>query len=753
MKTQRIWYRLITFLCVDLIYLQAITCFADTELPGTFNYSFEGSTQYDRFSSSTDTILPLWYNSPSDSYFFFAPKQTFHSKHGAQEYNFGLGLRQLFADAFILGFNVYYDKRKSPTHHYHYQRGYGIEFLSQYIDARFNYYDPVNKPRRLGSSSGYHLGSEGIVRWERSLFEEPLEGFDFEVGCPLPIRQFRTRIFAGASFYDAKLSRDKSFFNLRSETHLTNWLIVDCSMKVPDNHHTLNDDDNIYFAAGFRVEIPFELGDLLKGNNPFRRKDRGSLRNRMFERVVRDLDIQVNDKEEYAEQTAMPLVYVNNTNTSGTENGSLEHPFSTLTAALASTEFSRIKNVYIFRGDGSSYTGNYALPANTTLWGSGYSGQFRLPTAGYPVLEGSGTDHTITVADDSEIMGCSITGAGSNHGIYGSNVSNVSVHHNVISGNGTGIYFHRPQSRVTINNNSITGNTSDGIYLHSANNVTISNNNISGNDDGIEMYNPQSNVTISGNTIQGNTDDGIYGFMNENLDIRGNTITGNANGIRLYEYNNLSDITISGNTVSSNTDTDSLLADSPGFTLEESIFYEYYNNYELGADPNSVADWFVFGSEHLDRYIVGTADDKYLNIIFDSPAGGVPPAWVSFGVSQSNDWNPALDFSAADISFDIRTDLGSAVSGVIAVQITAICNETGTLKTFRTPDANLIDIPASASGWVPVSVSASSLTYNEAGWATPDLTRVEKVEILFMQTGTDFTAAGNVYIDNFKATE
>ena len=189
------------------------------------------------------------------------------------------------------------------------------------------------------------------------------------------------------------------------------------------------------------------------------------------------------------------------------------------------------------------------------------------------------------------------------------------------------------------------------------------------------------------------------------------------------------------------------------FELKSSIFIEDYEAYSYGIDPNTVSNWLVFGLEHTDRYVLGDSENKYVDISFNSPSGGVPPAWVSFGLSQSTGWSPYKDFSSANIKFDINTDLSSAVDDVIAVQITAICNETSTLKTFRNTDANLLTIPASASGWGTLSIDASALTYNESWWATPDLTQVEKVEILFLQTATDFVASGNVCIDNFMAVE
>ena len=737
-------------------YLSSITAnYADEalNLPGSFFYTYEGSTQYDRLSSSFDSLLPLFYLSEQGTYLFFAPKQTFHSKHGAKEFNYGLGIRQLCWESFILGFNVYYDKRQSPTHRYHYQRGYGFEILSDYLDMRFNFYDPISKPRRIGKSQGYKLGSSGLIRWEKSLFEEALEGFDWEIGVPVPFKQLNTKIFAGSSHYNPKLSKNFSFFNIRTETKVTDWLTLDFALKIPDNHHTLNDDDKIYFNYGFRVEIPLDFGSLFDLKHPVRRKETNHLKKRLFERVVRDLDIQVQGKENYQEQVEQPLIYVNNTNTTGTENGTLEHPFSSLTSALASPLYTSIKSIYLFRGDGTAYTGNYTLSAGTKLWGSAYSGNYGIPVSGYPIIEGTGTNNTLNINSNSDIAGCQITGSGSNNAIYGSNLQNVTIHNNLITGNKNGIYIDSAAGNIVVAGNTIINNSDKGIYGYNITDTAFMDNIIQNNKRGIELNYVQNNTVISGNIIANNTDDGVYAFMVNNININNNSISNNNYGIRIYEYDSIDNIIITGNSMSSNTTSDTFTHDSTGFSFEEFIFYEYYNNYTQGVDPNTVSDWIVFGLEHSDRYVVGDAQNNWLDIIFDSPAGGVPPAWVSFGLTQSANWNPNKDFTSATIKFDIKSDLGSAIPSVIAVQVSAICNETGEMKTFRTPDANLMTIPSSTDGWVSISVNASDLTYNEAAWATANLSKVEKVEILFLQTSNNFVANGNVYIDNFKANE
>ena len=55
----------------------------------------------------------------------------------------GVGFRHLLGDGdAIIGANVYYDRRKSKFDNSWRQWGAGLEFLSEWVDVRFNYYDP-----------------------------------------------------------------------------------------------------------------------------------------------------------------------------------------------------------------------------------------------------------------------------------------------------------------------------------------------------------------------------------------------------------------------------------------------------------------------------------------------------------------------------------------------------------------------------------------------------------------------------------
>lgn len=67
--------------------------------------------------------------------------------------NFGAGLRYISESDWIFGINAYYDVRQGDHRdfdrngHYFHQVGIGLEALSDCLDVRFNFYQPVGKKR------------------------------------------------------------------------------------------------------------------------------------------------------------------------------------------------------------------------------------------------------------------------------------------------------------------------------------------------------------------------------------------------------------------------------------------------------------------------------------------------------------------------------------------------------------------------------------------------------------------------------
>ena len=92
--------------------------------------------------------------------------------------------------------------------------------------------------------------------------------------------------------------------------------------------------------------------------------------------------------------SAQGIVYVDNSNTSGVEDGSYEHPYSAIQKAIDSTSGDNTV-VYVRKGSKPySVEEGYLIhldgTRNLALWGSGYNEGFPgIPATGYPVLQSS----------------------------------------------------------------------------------------------------------------------------------------------------------------------------------------------------------------------------------------------------------------------------------------------------------------------------------------------------------------------------
>ncbi|MFA5287283.1 MAG: inverse autotransporter beta domain-containing protein, partial [Candidatus Omnitrophota bacterium] len=218
--------------------------------PSKVRLSALGSSEH-RGIFYVDYLLPLYYSQDHTTLLFFNPKQNY-STPSAQETNLGVGLRQIFFDKFILGAHFFYDKKLAHSDKLYSQIGGGFEFLSQPFDFRFNYYDPVTKAKVTDDS--YEFGSTSLIHVNN--MEEPLGGFDFELGFPIPAKQLKTRLYFGGFFFNSKLGKDVNGYKIRSETDLTNWFAVDLAL----NSRNAGEAE---FIGGVRFTIPIELGRVL----------------------------------------------------------------------------------------------------------------------------------------------------------------------------------------------------------------------------------------------------------------------------------------------------------------------------------------------------------------------------------------------------------------------------------------------------------------------------------------------------------
>lgn len=532
----------------------------------TYISTYASNEKSKRGLFTTDVIVPIYYPDTKDSLLFFNPKYTYTTPE-ADEINQGLGFRHIFNDAFILGVNTFFDRRMAHSGKWYSQTGIGFELLSYPVDMRLNWYKPTTKYKIVDTTYGF--GPTSLIQYDHK--EEPLQGLDFEIGYPVLDKYTKTRAYTGGFFYQSRLSKNINGFRFRTETKVTDWLNIDTIINTKS-------DGQVEFIAGLRVTVPLQWGSFFKKKEKKENKAEESantyIKDRIFERIVRDIDIQ--SQSATSQSKKHDMVYVDNSNTTGIEDGSYEHPYTKIQDGVDYAIGD--KWVYVREGSGS-YIEGVNLRSGITLWGSGYNGGFAgILNTDYPVIDGE--DLSCLVIEN--INDCTVMGLSVKDSIFGvvqiANSQNIVINRCVISENhlqGGGLYIRsgdgQTVSGITITGNTFLNNASAGVYVESIGgddtalieDITISGNNLSG----IccvhfhREYGTIRNVLIENNTISDYEHTGIM-FNNvapydststcRNITIRNNIIMNSiSNGIYFAATggSGADNITISGNTV------------------------------------------------------------------------------------------------------------------------------------------------------------------------------------------------------------
>ena len=171
----------------------------------------------------------------------------------------GLGARYLVpGHDIIIGGNIYYDYIDSQYNNHFDQLGLGAEVLTKWFDARFNYYMP---------DSGVHAvpTAPGFLR-----LESGLEGWNTEAGFLIPglEKYLEARLFAGYYQYHSRVGVAFQGWKARAEIRWTPAITTDLEWWEGNSgkSRALNGGS---WVAGVRVSLPFEIGNLFQGKNPF----------------------------------------------------------------------------------------------------------------------------------------------------------------------------------------------------------------------------------------------------------------------------------------------------------------------------------------------------------------------------------------------------------------------------------------------------------------------------------------------------
>jgi parallel beta-helix repeat protein len=300
-------------------------------------------------------------------------------------------------------------------------------------------------------------------------------------------------------------------------------------------------------------------------------------------------------------------VYVDDDDTAGPWDGTKDHPYQNITAALQHA--SAWSSIYVYNG-----TYYESVVVNKTL---SLVGENREAT----IIDGCGIGNVTEVtADNVAITGFTIRGSGQewpnsglaligvrNCNVYGDDITsnfdairlsgssgNNSISANRITNNLGGIALYY-SSNNSMHENSITANNGFGIFLHYSSNNSIRENNIVNNRWGIELDFYSDYNSISGNDIASNNGDGIgLDHSMNNAIFRNNIAANNECGIRISGTSTCN--CISGNDVTNNSDGMRLSGSSSNNTI-------FHNNFV--GNQRHAAIYNSYGNQWDDGYPSG----------------------------------------------------------------------------------------------------------------------------------------------------
>jgi hypothetical protein len=515
----------------------------------------------DRVIYYYDFLIPLYFT--EDSLLFFYPRYAFDDR-GGYEWNLGLGYRYLIRnDSLLLGGNIFYDVRKSYTGKTYDQISVGAELFGEWFEGRVNVYFPLSDPKKIPEWRKSSFTSTGLDYYQG--WEVPLSGVDYEVGFKLPCieEKLETWVYVGGYHFDGKCIDPVHGMSARIEVYPSDFLRLNYEVRYDNRHH-----DEHY--GEILLELPFSIENLVQGKNPF--EDLGDVlpgsrtkEVRLYERIRKKRGVglekccEKGSPEDIVELILRPcldcqpsevnisttgIIYVNNANTSTnpSPDGSLENPYPTIGEAVTAANNSSRKIIFVFSGSGP-YNEIVHLGSGIILWGQGYDPVGVGFPLDFPSVVGSSgpsidVNHdwhifdqrfgTINLAGSNIVMGFEVSTTSNWRGIFGEDVSNISIMHNLMHDINVGIYIQDRygiygESPCLVNHICIYDN-----YIDTSNDCT-GNSNFRRNAYPIYLTGYVSDVLIRNNELISHLDLSRYG----------NSVATDTTGIVFHHYLNL----------------------------------------------------------------------------------------------------------------------------------------------------------------------------------------------------------------------
>lgn len=412
--------------------------------------TFGGRISEDLADGYVDFLIPLWRG--GNDVLFFNPR-VLGDDDSRERYSFGMGWRHLFAEQeIIIGANAYYDYIDSPYNNHYDQLGVGVEFLSRWVDARFNYYLPDGEEHLVDRSEDVDFSLSGayargnaiyqdskFTREITELYEGALEGFYAEAGFLVPglDRYAELRFFGGYYNYEGPLGTDYDGWKARAELKVLPAITLDVEYY---------EDDKLmggHWTGGARVTVPFEIGNIFQGRNPFEgitdafRPRQRQFSERMSDMVIRSARVFTQTEErkrrtvKRSTETLLDNVtFVDNKSAPGGD-GTAEDPFDSIQEGVDGAEpddddDDAPPNVFVLGG--SNYNENVEIDFSLNLIGDGC--RIDLGT-GKPVIDADGGTG-IEAFDAEQVMIASFEILNGEFGITANNVGAFEAHCNYI---------------------------------------------------------------------------------------------------------------------------------------------------------------------------------------------------------------------------------------------------------------------------------------------------------------------------------
>lgn len=403
------------------------------------------------------------------------------------EFNLGVGYRQITLVPFlgqkgIVGVNGWLDRRMTAFGSTFHQVTVGAEWLGESIDLRMNGYLPLSDGREIEVPNAHPKGSAlvgtGIVvNTNGRVLEEPLHGFDLELGWELGnkidfVRDHTDsfRVYGGAYYFDGPHTEDVAGVRARFSTDVTENIQLGARFQRDDERGSQG-----FLEATFRFPFGYKKNYRHEG-----------LRARLDESPERDIDIvtgkrvtETGDRVKVLNKVTgqvQEVLTVDNT-AAGGGDGSAERPFNTLAAAEAAASAHTI--IYVRRGDGTSTGQNQGITLNKDgqqLIGSGTN--FVYESGTFTTANGKSPSSLLIAAASSapiigniHALGDGVRITADNINLAGFTVDNGGTGRDgiVVEANGAAA----SAQNITIQNVTAR-NARMGIYLHGSNGGSVS---------------------------------------------------------------------------------------------------------------------------------------------------------------------------------------------------------------------------------------------------------------------------------------